>query len=55
MWALFESSLGNGQVRHQCIKILSYGAECLSNLLKIMYLLTRKKVEGSLSKNLCTW
>ena len=48
-WAL-------GQVRHQC-KSLSYVAEylSLSNLLQIMYLLSNKKFDGSLSKHLRMW
>ena len=54
-WAIIYVGPGAfGQVRHR-YKSLSYIAEylSLSNLLKIMFLLTSKKVEGSLSKHLC--
>ena len=53
-WAIIYVKFGTlGQVSHQC-KSLSYVVLIsLSNLLKIMYLLTSKKIEGSLSKHLC--
>ena len=51
-WAIIYVRPGAlGEIRHQR-KSLSYVAE--SNLLTKMYLLTSKKVEGSLSKHLCS-
>ena len=48
-WAIIYVKSGSlGQVNHILCSLIS-----LSNLLKIMYLLTSKKVESSLSKHLC--